>query len=68
MKQSIDNKTIDMWGEAPATKKFLFYIETLSGERVEWAGLTIHKAKQMHSHTAKHEPINLKSFGWRETK
>jgi len=46
----------------------VFYIETLNGERVEWAGLTIHKAKQMHSHTAKHEPTNMKSFGWRETK
>ena len=70
MKQAIDNKTIDMWGTTSHGGKSLyrFYVETAEGTEVEWAGLTLTKAKQMYAYTNQTNPSNVVRSGWEEMK
>jgi hypothetical protein len=75
MKQAEDKYTIDMYGEetpppasTPTPTKHTFYIETTSGERVEWRGLTLKQARDMHAYTGKHMPDNVKLCRWVEQK
>ena len=74
MKQPEDDKTVDMygvvekWAPVPATKRYVFYVETVDGAALEWRGLTIAQAKNMNAYTRKNTPDNVKRFGWEETK
>ena len=63
MKQIEDNKTIDMFG-GPLPQTYTFYIETLSGERVEWTGLTRRTAVMLHNMTCPNTSPDLKGYGW----
>ncbi len=68
MKQAIDNKTIDMFGNIPDPTVYMFYVETHTGECIEWRGLTLAKAKQMYAYTSKHTPDNVVRSGWEALK
>lgn len=70
MKQKEDDKTVDMFTVldkyAPKSSKYLFYIETTSGETIEWRGLSLTVAKSMYTYTNKSQPSNVKRCGWEE--
>lgn len=72
MKQPEDNKTMDMYGgevkESEGAKLYMFYVETTDGTAIEWRGLTLAQAKNMHSYTRKRSPGNVARYGWEETK
>ena len=68
MKQAIDNKTIDMFGNEPKPTMYRFYVETTEGTEVEWTGLTLTKAKQMYAYTNASNPSNVIRCGWEEMK
>jgi hypothetical protein len=48
--------------------RFLFFIETQDGKKVEWRDLTKTKARQMYSYTDKSQPSNVARYGWEEVK
>ena len=78
MKQDIDNKTMDMWGEdnshsgktsptqtAQTTQAtYEFYVRDHNGNVTRWTGLTKTKAQQMHAYTSQSNPCNVVAFGW----
>jgi hypothetical protein len=68
MKQAIDNKTIDMFGNIPDITVYMFYVETVDGETIEWHGLTLTKAKQMYAYTNASNPFNVVRSGWKAVK
>jgi hypothetical protein len=68
MKQAIDNKTIDMFGNEPKPTMYRFYIETTEGTEVEWTGLTKKQARDMYAYTDAHHPSNATGYGWEEMK
>jgi hypothetical protein len=68
MKQAEDNITIDMWGTPQVATSYMFYVETDTGERIEWDALTITRAKRMHAATQTNTPVNVKTFGWEQVK
>lgn len=43
---------------------YIFWTETLSGERTEWTHLTKTVAQRMHTTTNKNTPPNLRRWGW----
>lgn len=68
MKQREDTLTPDMFGNMPIPTVFRFYVETTSGETIEWEGLTKKQARDMYAYTNASQPSNAKSFGWEATK
>ena len=68
MKQREDNLTADMFGTEPKATVYMFYVETPSGECIEWHGLTLTKAKQMYAYTNASNPSNVTRSGWEATK
>ena len=68
MKQREDNLTADMFGNLPTPTVYMFYVETPSGECIEWHGLTLTKAKQMYSYTNATNPSNVVRSGWEAVK
>lgn len=65
MKQKEDDKTVDMFGEAPSSRLYRFYIET-KYDTVEWRGLTKKQARDMYAYTNAHHPSEVVKFGWEE--
>ena len=47
--------------------KYMFYVETENGARIEWRGLSQRTAVMMYNMTYKANQ-NLKRFGWEEIK
>lgn len=47
---------------------YLFWVETIEGERIEWRGLSARQAKSMYASTEKRVPDSVRSFGWEEAK
>jgi hypothetical protein len=68
MKQREDNLTADMFGNEPKATVYMFYVETIERDRVEWHGLTLTKAKQMYAYTNQSNPSNVTRCGWEEIK
>ena len=68
MKQREDNLTADMFGTPPKATVYMFYVETVDGETIEWTGLTLTKAKQMYAYTNASNPSNVTRCGWEEMK
>jgi hypothetical protein len=68
MKQREDNLTADMFGNEPKATVYMFYVETIERDRVEWHGLTLTKAKQMYAYTNQSNPSNVTRCGWEEMK
>ena len=68
MKQREDNLTADMFGNEPKPTVYMFYVETDTGETIEWHGLTLTKAKQMYAYTNASNPSNVVRSGWEATK
>ena len=68
MKQREDNLTADMFGDLPKATRYMFYVETTSGEIIEWHGLTRARVKQMHTYTNQTNPCNVVRSGWEEEK
>jgi hypothetical protein len=68
MKQREDNLTADMFGNEPKPTVYMFYVETMDGETIEWHGLTLTKAKQMYAYTNQTQPSNVTRYGWEEEK
>ena len=68
MKQREDNLTADMFGNEPPPTTCMLYVETHSGECIEWGNLTLTKAKQMYAYTNQVNPCNVKSSGWEAVK
>jgi len=49
--------------------KYMFYLETENGARIEWRGLSQRTAIMMYNLTYKANMMqNLKRFGWEEIK
>ena len=68
MKQREDNLTADMFGNEPKATVYMFYVETMDGETIEWHGLTLTKAKQMYAYTNASNPSNVVRSGWEAVK
>jgi hypothetical protein len=68
MKQREDNQTADMFGNIPDITVYMFYVETVDGECIEWRGLTLTKAKQMYAYTNACNPSNVVRSGWEALK
>ena len=69
MKQDIDNKTMDMWGEdnshgGKTKATYEFYVRDHNGNETRWTGLTKTKAQQMQAYTSQSNPCNVVAFGW----
>lgn len=47
-------------------KYYVFWIETDSGERTEWRGLTAKQAMTMYEATSNRTPNSVRRFGWGE--
>ena len=43
---------------------YTFFLETATGERIEWRGLTLRQAQNMHRATDARIPDNVRRFGW----
>lgn len=43
---------------------YMFYLETVTGERIEWRGLTLRQAQSMSKATYARIPENVTHFGW----
>ncbi len=46
--------------------KHLFWIETASGERIEWRNLSERQALEMYRRTQAWVPDNVNAFGWED--
>jgi hypothetical protein len=75
MKQDIDTKTIDMWGEnntpvreSLTPSKYRFFVGLTDGTEIEWTGLTKKQARDMYAYTNAHHPCNVTGTGWEELK
>lgn len=64
MKQPEDTKTIDMFDPCPLPDTYTFWVETRSGEYIEWAGLTRKTAVMFNNMTQHNTSDSLKRFGW----
>jgi len=49
-------------------KYYVFWIETDSGERTEWRGLTAKQAMTMYESTNNRTPYSVRRYGWEEAK
>lgn len=49
-------------------KSYMFWIETVGGERIEWRRLSAAQAKSMYANTEKWLPDTVHRFGWEEVK
>ena len=47
---------------------YYFWIETQSGERMEWRGLIKRQAGIMYACTSRRTPDQINRFGWEEAK
>ena len=47
--------------------KHVFWIETASGERIEWRNLSERQALEMYRSTQAWVPDNVNAFGWKTT-
>lgn len=74
MKQRDDKYTmeipelVEQYAPTPAKHSYMFYIITTDGNFVEWRGLSKAKALQMYRYTEQSNPVNVKSYGWEQTK
>ena len=70
MKQKEDDKTVDMFGEAPSSRLYRFYIVVRDGaggeNEVEWRGLSLTVAKSMYAYTNRCQPNDVIRCGWEE--